>query len=1262
MRARPLRVFVTHTSELARYPPGQSFLDAACAGVRRVDAVPVTMLDLGARQDVPFEVCRNEVLGCDVHLSVLGFRYGTPIPEMPGQTSYVEFEFDVATEAGMPRLVFLIDDRTPLPPALVDEDRGRIARFRDRVRAGAGRLVSVMVSDPGHLEAAVSQALVRLTKEDVPAAGGVPWVLPPLSAPVVDRPDLVDELLPALTAPLAEAGDLTTTLEGAGGFGKTTLAVMVCRRPEIRSRFPGGLLWVTVGEQREGAELAATIGELCAALSGASPATADPMLAGARLGELLDEREPALLVLDDVWRAEQLAPFLIGGTACRRLVTTRNAGVAPRGGRAVVVGHMTAEEARRTLTAGLDELPAGVVSRLLEITGRWAVLLGLVNGTILDQVRLGATAEQAGRWALRRLESLGPTAFDVDEAGSRSLTVAATIGASLDLLTPDERERYLELAAMPEDVDVPPSALALLWAGTGGLAAAEAERLRARLVRLRLVIGGWSGASPTLRLHDVHRAFLRHQSAPDRLAAWNRALVEEARRLLPADGRAAWWQLPGDAAYLWRTLPYHLAEAGLADELAGLVCDLRWIAARIERTGSSAAAEADLGLVRTPVAAALRRALGQSSHLLAPMEPAHSLGATLAGRLDGVPELATTVARYRRALPRPQLVPSWPRADQTRAALLRTLSGHDGGVYGCAFSPDGSLLAATGGDRTVRLWEVGTGRPVAVLAGHADRVYDCAFSPDGTLLATASEDGTARLWDLATRETRHVLTGHTDGVYACAFSGEGAALATTGDDHRVRIWDAASGDARSTLTCHDAHLAGCAFARGTILLASVDEANQVRICEAETGVVRLVATGHAGPIRACAFSPDGEIMATAGADGTVRLVDVAAGAVRHVLRGHRDEVVGCAFAPGGEILASAGEDQTTRLWDTATGSARAVLTGHTGRVYGCAFTADGALLATAGRDGTVRLWDAVAAAVQLPPEGHTDRVTGCAFSPDGELLASASWDHTVRLWSVAGGAARQVLGEAGERVSDCAFAPDGRTLASVSWDGALSLWQVPEGGRVADLGGHSDRAYGCAFSETGDLLASAGADGEVRLWETPGGGGGRRLAGHAGPVHRCRFAPGGSILASAGVDGTVRLWDAASGSPRRVLTGHEGWVFDCAFSPDGRLLASAGVDGTVRIWDVASGSPQHVLAGHDGWVHGCAFSSDGALLASAGADGCVRLWDPGTGRCRCALRLDDRLLGCAWHPRAPHVGAVGVRGVHLLAVETDAAYQGDRSP
>ena len=968
-----------------------------------------------------------------------------------------------------------------------------------------------------------------------------PWMAPALPGPVIPRPDHYAALFDGVTRNDAGPTTLVTAVEGAGGFGKTTLAALLCQDPRVIQRFTGGLLWVTVGEQRHGARLAELIGGLCEMLSGDGVKTADPQVAGGRLGELLDARDATLMVIDDVWRPEQLTPFMIGGRPCRRLITTRNSGVAPRRGVSVLVDVMTADQAIGVLTEGVGDVPRDLLGKLVTATGRWPLLLSLVNAALLDQLAAGADVRQAVRWVLQQLHSGGPAMFDLDpgDEDNRSHAIAATVDVSLALLTPHERERYLDLVVIPTDTSLPAEILFHLWHTTGGLSASEAEKLRARLVRLRLVQPSWRDGAPAVRLHDILGAFLRYRLTDEELRARHELMVRTAAHLLPASAeqRTHWWSMPRDATYLWHYLPYHLARSGRTEERESLVCDLRWAAAKAANLGSSVPVEADLIEVPTGAAQVLRRALGSMTDLLTPGDPPAALDATLYCYLSGVSELQSPVAQYRSHLSEPQLVPAWPPPDQHALGVLRTLThhtyglvtGHTYGISDCVFSPDGTLLATASHDQTARLWNVATASPVSVLTGHEGAVSSCAFSPDGTLLATTGHDRTARLWDVATGTERTVLAGHSEAVSSCAFSPDGTLLATASHDQTARLWDLTTAKPISVLT------------------------------------------GHAEAVSGCAFSPDGTLLATTGHDQTARLWDVTTSTERNVLAGHSEAVTSCAFSPDGTLLATSGHDWRAQLWQTGAESHQVE---HAVKwEYACAFSPDGTLIASAGHDRRVRIWEVASGDLQQTFEGHTDLVSSCTFSPDGTLIASASYDRTVQVWEAATGRVKTVFTDHSDLVTSCAFSPDGALIASAGHDDTIRIWEVAGGQPVRTLTGHTGAISSCVFSPDGTLIVSASHDHTVRIWETATGATRAVLTGHSDLVSSCAISPDGTLIASASHDRTSKIWDAASGTLRQTLTRHASGLTDCAFAPDGTLTTAEIGEFRLRLWRPGSDEP-----------------------------------------------------------------------------------------
>jgi WD40 repeat protein len=171
-------------------------------------------------------------------------------------------------------------------------------------------------------------------------------------------------------------------------------------------------------------------------------------------------------------------------------------------------------------------------------------------------------------------------------------------------------------------------------------------------------------------------------------------------------------------------------------------------------------------------------------------------------------------------------------SEHTRALipdhLVRMLPGHAKPVRDVAFSPDGTILATTSDDQTVRLWDPVTGKQLRTLTGHTRPVYGVAFSPDGTILATAGDD-TVRLWDPVTGTQLRTLTGHTRPVYDVAFSPDGTILATASSDNTIRLWDPVTGTQLRALAGQSAFVWDMAFSPDGLLLASGSGDGTVRL-------------------------------------------------------------------------------------------------------------------------------------------------------------------------------------------------------------------------------------------------------------------------------------------------------------------------------------------------------------------------------------------------------------------------------------------------
>ncbi|TKB70058.1 MAG: DUF4062 domain-containing protein [Nitrospira sp.] len=251
-----LKVFISHTSEFAKYPEKRSFIDAAVAAVNRAGSVPRDMGYFTARDEKPAEYCKKCVRECDVYIGLIGLRYGSPVRDQP-EVSYAELEFQAATEAPtIKRFLFLLDPEASVPLRRFMDVRYGDRQEQFRQRLNDAKVMCASFSNVDELEKLIYQAL----KEDEEERGqpsprqvridwpegtspyrGLLWFNQDYAPLFFGRDREVDELV----AKMSEPGGRTLLVIGASGSGKSSVvAAGVWQAITKQGRLPGNAQWL----------------------------------------------------------------------------------------------------------------------------------------------------------------------------------------------------------------------------------------------------------------------------------------------------------------------------------------------------------------------------------------------------------------------------------------------------------------------------------------------------------------------------------------------------------------------------------------------------------------------------------------------------------------------------------------------------------------------------------------------------------------------------------------------------------------------------------------------------------------------------------------------------------------------------------------------------------------------------------------------------------------------------------------------------------
>jgi len=296
----------------------------------------------------------------------------------------------------------------------------------------------------------------------------------------------------------------------------------------------------------------------------------------------------------------------------------------------------------------------------------------------------------------------------------------------------------------------------------------------------------------------------------------------------------------------------------------------------------------------------------------------------------------------------------------------RVLKGHFGKIYAVAWGPDSRKLVSASQDGKLIIWNAFTTFKEAVIVLRSSWVMTCAYSPNGTMVAAGGLDNTVSVYKLGSDTDKKVsqekpaaeLAQHEGYLSCCRFIGDKQIVSSSGDGTCI-LWDLERRAPKQVFTEH----------KGDVMAVSTNDADPNLFVSGSTDSlakvwdIRLKKSaisfqGHDADINSVQFLPDGTAFGTGSDDASCGLFDLRAAA--QINKFADSKILGgmtsVAFSKTGRFLFASDDETMVHVWDTLHATRVVDLGPHELRVSCVQVSPDGQALCTASWDTTIKIW------------------------------------------------------------------------------------------------------------------------------------------------------------------------------------------------------------------------------------------------------------------------------------------------------------------